>query len=64
MDGGRDADQRWSRPGAVYQEVSQHFSEKELADLTLAVAAINAWNRLSIAGRLTPGTYQPAQVTA
>ena len=32
--------------------MSQHFSEKELADLTLAVAAINAWNRLSIAGRL------------
>jgi hypothetical protein len=28
------------------------------------VAAINAWNRLSIAGRLPPGTYQPAQVTA
>ena len=51
-------------PEAVYQEVSQHFSEKELADLTLAVAAINAWNRLSIAGRLPPGTYQPAQVTA
>jgi hypothetical protein len=35
-----------------------------LSDLTLAVAAINAWNRLSIAGRLTPGTYQPAHVTA
>jgi AhpD family alkylhydroperoxidase len=51
-------------PETVYQEVSHHFSEKELADLTLAVAAINAWNRLSIAGRLPPGTYQPAQVTA
>jgi AhpD family alkylhydroperoxidase len=48
-------------PQVVYQEAIQHFSEKELADLTLAVAAINAWNRLSIAGRLTPGTYQPAQ---
>jgi alkylhydroperoxidase family enzyme len=30
-----------------------------LADLTLAVATINAWNRLLIAGRTTPGTYQP-----
>ena len=29
-------------PDAVYQEVQPHFSEKELADLTLAVAAINA----------------------
>jgi outer membrane receptor for Fe3+-dicitrate len=41
-------------------EVQPHFSEKELADLTLAVATINAWNRLSIAGRLVPGSYQPA----
>ena len=37
-----------------------HFGEKELADLTLAVATINAWNRLSIAARLVPGKYQPA----
>jgi AhpD family alkylhydroperoxidase len=51
-------------PETVYQEVRPHFTEKELADLTLAVAAINAWNRLSIAGRLHPGTYQPAHVTA
>lgn len=40
------------------------FSEKELADLTLAVAAINAWNRLSIAARLVPGTYQAPPRTA
>jgi AhpD family alkylhydroperoxidase len=51
-------------PDAVYDAVRPHFSEKELADLTLAIAAINAWNRLSIAARLTPGTYQPAQLTA
>ncbi|HET8923087.1 MAG TPA: carboxymuconolactone decarboxylase family protein [Candidatus Acidoferrum sp.] len=48
-------------PDAVYEEVRAHFNEKELADLTLAVAAINAWNRLSIAGRTAPGTYQPAK---
>jgi AhpD family alkylhydroperoxidase len=51
-------------PDAIYEQVRRHFSEKELSDLTLAVATINAWNRLSIAGRLTPGTYQPAQATA
>lgn len=45
----------------VYEEVRKHFSEKELADLTLAVAAINSWNRLAIAGRTEPGTYQPAK---
>jgi hypothetical protein len=32
-----------------------------LADLTLAVAAINAWNRLAISARSTPGAYQPAK---
>jgi len=37
-----------------------HFGEKELCDLTLALAAINAWNRLSIAARLVPGNYRPA----
>lgn len=46
---------------AIYAEVRPHFSEKELADLTLAVATINAWNRLSIAARLVPGNYQPAK---
>lgn len=51
-------------PDAVYNEVRGEFSEKELADLTLAIAAINAWNRLSIAARLRPGTYEPAKATA
>lgn len=45
---------------AVHQAVRPQLSEKELCDLTLAVAAINAWNRLSIAARLVPGGYQPA----
>ncbi|HTT69249.1 MAG TPA: carboxymuconolactone decarboxylase family protein [Gemmatimonadales bacterium] len=47
-------------PDAAHEEARAQFSERELADLTLAVATINAWNRLSIAARLTPGTYQPA----
>ncbi len=45
-------------PDQLYEEVRQHFNEKELADLTLAVATINAWNRLAISARATPGTYQ------
>ena len=48
-------------PDEVYENVRQHFSEKELGDLTVAIATINAWNRLAIAGRTTPGTYQPIQ---
>jgi len=47
-------------PDEVYEKVKAHFNEKELADLTVAVATINAWNRLAIAARTTPGTYQPA----
>lgn len=45
---------------AVYEAVRKHFSEKELADLTLAVASINAWNRLAISGRSEPGHYRPS----
>ena len=50
-------------PDAVFEEARRHLSEKELADLTLAAAAIGSWNRLSIAARLVPGTYQPAPRT-
>jgi AhpD family alkylhydroperoxidase len=45
-------------PDEVYEQVKKQFSEKEIADLTMAVAAINAWNRLAISARVTPGTYQ------
>src|SRR5262249_49746232 len=47
-------------PDALYEEVRKHFGEKELADLTWAVAAINAWNRVAISFRSVPGTYKPA----
>ena len=49
---------------AVYEQVRSHLSERELSDLTLAVAAINAWNRLSIAARLVPGAYKAAAAVA
>jgi AhpD family alkylhydroperoxidase len=45
---------------AVYANARRHFSEKELVDLTLALIAINGWNRLGIAFRTAPGTYRPA----
>jgi AhpD family alkylhydroperoxidase len=48
-------------PDVVYEQARPHFSDKELSDLTLAVAAINAWNRLSIAARIVPGGYRPAK---
>jgi alkylhydroperoxidase family enzyme len=45
-------------PDDLYQEVRQHFSEKELGDLTLAIAAINAWKRHAISARAEAGAYQ------
>ncbi|HZZ43362.1 MAG TPA: carboxymuconolactone decarboxylase family protein [Tepidisphaeraceae bacterium] len=43
---------------AVYEKVKGHFSEKEIADLTLVVSTINAWNRLAISSRSVPGQYK------
>ena len=48
-------------PDSVYEHVRKSFTEKELVDLTIAVTAINSWNRLNIAARTVPGTYQPAK---
>jgi alkylhydroperoxidase family enzyme len=45
-------------PDAVYLEAREHFDEPALGDLTLVVATINAWNRLSIAARDVPGAYR------
>src|SRR5580765_1681245 len=47
-------------PDEVFEYVKEHFNDKELVDLTLALVAINGWNRLSIGFRAVPGTYQPA----
>ncbi|HEX5548234.1 MAG TPA: carboxymuconolactone decarboxylase family protein [Ktedonobacterales bacterium] len=46
-------------PDDVYKQARAQFSEEELANLTLAIIAINGWNRLAISFRTVPGTYQP-----
>jgi AhpD family alkylhydroperoxidase len=48
-------------PDAVFEEVKQHFSEKEIVDLTLVIGMINLWNRLAISLRAVPGHYKPAK---
>jgi AhpD family alkylhydroperoxidase len=45
-------------PDSVYDNVRRQFSEKGLADLSIAIAMINAWNRLSIGVR----AVHPAEV--
>lgn len=47
-------------PHGVSQEAfdlaMQYFSEKELTDLTFAIASINAWNRLGVTFLSVPGS--------
>ena len=47
-------------PDAIYDAVAKHFDEKGISDLTFVVATINAWNRLAIPARATPGRYTSA----
>jgi AhpD family alkylhydroperoxidase len=47
-------------PDEVYEEARRQFSEEELANVTLAAVTINSWNRLNIAFRTVPGSYEPA----
>jgi AhpD family alkylhydroperoxidase len=46
----------------TYAEARAHFDEAELVDLTLAVIAINGWNRLNVAFRTEAGRYQPGSL--
>jgi AhpD family alkylhydroperoxidase len=41
-------------PDAIYAQVQAFFSEEELSNLTLAIVAINGWNRLNVAFRFPP----------
>ncbi len=51
-------------PDAVFDAVRPHFSDRELADLTLAIVAINAWNRVAISTRREAGSYAPPERVA
>lgn len=44
----------------LYERVHEHFTTAELVSLSLAVVAINGWNRLAIPFRSVPGSYQRA----
>jgi AhpD family alkylhydroperoxidase len=46
-------------PDEVFEEVRGQFSEEELVNLSMAVVAINGWNRLAVGFRSVPGTYEP-----
>jgi AhpD family alkylhydroperoxidase len=44
----------------VYAQARGQFDESELVKLSLAITQINTWNRIALAFRVEPGTYQPA----
>jgi AhpD family alkylhydroperoxidase len=46
-------------PDDAYEEASNNFTEDELVSLTLAIVAVNSWNRLNIAFRMEAGSYRP-----
>jgi AhpD family alkylhydroperoxidase len=41
-------------PDEIYNEVLQHFTEKETVDLTMAIITINSWNRIAVSFRKLP----------
>ncbi|GAA0478525.1 carboxymuconolactone decarboxylase family protein [Streptomyces stramineus] len=43
-------------PDAVYDEAARHFGEEELAHLIALIFTVNAWNRMNVTTRKTPGT--------
>lgn len=46
-------------PESLFEELRRHFSEKQVVDLTMAVIAINGWNRLAATFRTPAGSYEP-----
>ena len=41
-------------PDAIYAQVSAHFNEQEISDLTVTVALMNDFNRIGVSARLQP----------
>ena len=48
-------------PDDDYAQARAQFSEEELVKLSMAIVAINGWNRLCVGFRRVPGGYQPAR---
>ncbi|HEY4330129.1 MAG TPA: carboxymuconolactone decarboxylase family protein [Phycisphaerae bacterium] len=42
----------------AFAALRAHFTDKEIVDLSFAIATINSWNRLAIGFRATPGQYR------
>ncbi|GAA3153980.1 carboxymuconolactone decarboxylase family protein [Planomonospora alba] len=56
----RLADRGEAVPDAVWEEAARHYDEETLAALVVAIATINAWNRIGVATRKVAGSYRQA----
>ncbi|OLF12529.1 4-carboxymuconolactone decarboxylase [Actinophytocola xanthii] len=43
-------------PDEVYEQAAEHFADEELAQLVAVILTVNAWNRMNVTTRKTPGT--------
>jgi len=50
-------------PDAVFEQVRPHFTDEELANLTLAIGTINAWNRFGVGFRDVPAVREAVAAT-
>jgi len=50
-------------PDAVFEQVRPHFTDEELANLTLAIGTINAWNRFGVGFRDVPAVREAIPAT-
>lgn len=46
----------------LYAELSEHFSETEILNITFTIVTINSWNRLSVGFGKEPGAYRPGDL--
>ncbi|WP_280312194.1 carboxymuconolactone decarboxylase family protein [Nocardia abscessus] len=45
-------------PDEVWNQAASHFADEDLAALVMAIASINAWNRINVTARLVAGTFR------
>ena len=57
--GTRLADNPHGVPDEVYEKAREQYDEETLTALVMLIAAINAWNRISVINRTVPGSYTP-----
>ncbi len=53
----RLADRADAVPDEVWEEAARHYDEPQLAGLVIAIAGINAWNRINAATRQITGEW-------